>query len=72
MEFRDYLKFMVVKDASDLFLTTGAPPTARIQGVMIDRTTVLPTYDFNRGEPRGQARRVRRSRPTSCRTAPAR
>ena len=35
MEFRDYLKFMVVKDASDLFLTTGAPPTARIQGVMI-------------------------------------
>ena len=35
MEFRDYLKFMVVKDASDLYLTTGAPPMARIQGVMI-------------------------------------
>ena len=34
MEFRDYLKFMVVKDASDLYLTTGAPPTARIQGMM--------------------------------------
>jgi twitching motility protein PilU len=35
MEFRDYLKFMVVKDASDLYLTTGAPPTARIQGMMM-------------------------------------
>jgi len=34
MEFREYLKFMVVKDASDLYLTTGAPPTAKIQGVM--------------------------------------
>jgi twitching motility protein PilU len=34
MEFRDFLKFMVVKDASDLYLTTGAPPTARIQGMM--------------------------------------
>ena len=35
MEFRDFLKFMVVKDASDLYLTTGAPPTARIQGMMM-------------------------------------
>ena len=34
MEFREYLKFMMVKDASDLYLTTGAPPTAKIQGVM--------------------------------------
>jgi twitching motility protein PilU len=35
MEFRDYLKFMVVKDASDLYLTMGAPATARIQGMMM-------------------------------------
>ena len=34
MEFRDYLKFMVVKDASDLYLTMGAPPMSRIQGIM--------------------------------------
>ncbi len=30
-------------------------PYARIQGVMIDRTTAVPTYDFYRGEPRGRA-----------------
>ena len=35
MEFRDYLKYMVVKDASDLYLTMGAPPMGRIQGVMM-------------------------------------
>ena len=32
-------------------------PYARIQGVMIDNTTVLPTYDFNRGEPRGRVKK---------------
>ena len=34
MNFKDYLKLMVVKDASDLYLTTGAPPSAKIQGVL--------------------------------------
>jgi cytochrome c oxidase accessory protein FixG len=29
-------------------------PYARIQGVMLDRTTVVPTYDEKRGEPRGR------------------
>ncbi len=29
-------------------------PYARIQGVMLDRTTVVPTYDLKRGEPRGR------------------
>lgn len=29
-------------------------PYARIQGVMIDNTTLVPTYDFHRGEPRGR------------------
>lgn len=32
-------------------------PYARIQGVMVDRTTVLPTYDFARGEPRGKLKK---------------
>lgn len=32
-------------------------PYARIQGVMIDNTTVVPTYDFHRGEPRGRIKK---------------
>lgn len=32
-------------------------PYARIQGVMLDRTTILPTYDFRRGEPRGRVKK---------------
>ena len=32
-------------------------PYARIQGVMADRETILPTYDFNRGEPRGKLKK---------------
>lgn len=32
-------------------------PYARIQGVFYDRDTELPTYDFNRGEPRGKIRK---------------
>jgi len=32
-------------------------PYARIQGTMGDAQTILPTYDFNRGEPRGKLRR---------------
>jgi len=32
MEFTDYLKIMVMKDASDLYLTTGAPPSAKFHG----------------------------------------
>jgi cytochrome c oxidase accessory protein FixG len=32
-------------------------PYARIQGVMIDKTTVVPTYDFHRGEPRGRIKK---------------
>ena len=29
-------------------------PYARIQGVMLDKSTVVPTYDVSRGEPRGR------------------
>jgi len=32
-------------------------PYARIQGVMLDRTTLLPTYDLKRGEPRGRVKK---------------
>lgn len=34
MEFKDYLKLMVVKEATDLYLTAGAPPSAKIQGAL--------------------------------------
>ena len=34
MDFKDYLKYMVMKDGSDLYLTTGAPPSVKIQGVL--------------------------------------
>jgi cytochrome c oxidase accessory protein FixG len=32
-------------------------PYARIQGVMLDRTTIVPTYDEGRGEPRGRMKK---------------
>ena len=32
MDFKDYLRLMVAKEASDLYLTTGAMPSMRIQG----------------------------------------
>ncbi len=35
MELKDYLKIMVMKDASDLYLTTGAPASAKIQGQLV-------------------------------------
>jgi len=34
MEFNDYLKFLASKDGSDLYLSTGAPPCAKFQGVL--------------------------------------
>jgi cytochrome c oxidase accessory protein FixG len=37
-------------------------PYARIQGVMVDQTSAVPTYDFYRGEPRG---RVKKGQDTS-------
>lgn len=32
-------------------------PYARIQSVMLDNTSLIPTYDFRRGEPRGRIQR---------------
>ena len=34
MEFKDYLKILVHKDGSDLYLTTGAPPAAKFEGTL--------------------------------------
>ncbi len=43
MELKDYLKIMVMKDASDLYLTTGAPASAKIQGQLTPlEATPLP------------------------------
>ncbi|MCK4950507.1 MAG: PilT/PilU family type 4a pilus ATPase [Gammaproteobacteria bacterium] len=45
MDFEDYLKIMVAKDASDIYLTTGAPPSAKFHGVLkpIDKTSLSAT-----------------------------
>ena len=34
MDFDDYLKILAAKDGSDLYLSTGAPPCAKFQGVL--------------------------------------
>ena len=42
MEFKDYLKILAIKDGSDLYLTTGAQPSAKFQGTLrpIDKMTL--------------------------------
>ena len=42
MEMPDYLKLMVKYDASDLYFTTGAPVSAKVQGMIkpIDKATL--------------------------------
>lgn len=44
MEFKDYLKLMVANEASDLYLSTGAPPSAKFHGVLrpIEPTLMPP------------------------------
>lgn len=44
MEFHDYLKILASKDGSDLYLSTGAPPCAKFQGVLkpLDKTPLKP------------------------------
>ncbi|MFN2309534.1 MAG: PilT/PilU family type 4a pilus ATPase [Gammaproteobacteria bacterium] len=44
MEFKDYLKIMVMKDASDLYLSTGAPTCMKFQGQLkvVDKATLTP------------------------------
>jgi twitching motility protein PilU len=44
MEFRDYLKIMMLKEGSDVFLSTGAPPICKIEGKMVplEQKTMAP------------------------------
>lgn len=44
MELKDYLKLMVSKDASDIYLTTGAPVSMRIQGSLtpVEKNSLAP------------------------------
>jgi len=44
MEFRDYLKIMMMKDGSDVFLSTGAPPICKVEGQMVplEQKTMAP------------------------------
>lgn len=44
MEFKDYLKIMVMKDASDLYLSTGAPACMKFHGQLkvVDKATMTP------------------------------
>ncbi|OGT19062.1 MAG: type IV pili twitching motility protein PilT [Gammaproteobacteria bacterium RBG_16_57_12] len=44
MEFKDYLRLLVKYDASDLYLSTGAPPTAKFQGVLktVEKNPMIP------------------------------
>ena len=41
-------------------------PYSRIQGVMVDSSTLLPTYDTKRGEPRGRLNRESASELGDC------
>ncbi|CAK0771234.1 Type IV pilus ATPase PilU [Gammaproteobacteria bacterium] len=44
MELDDYLKLMVSRNASDLYLTTGAPPSVKVDGVLtpLEPSILLP------------------------------
>ncbi len=44
MEFKDYLKILAVKDGSDIYLSTGAPPCAKFHGVLrpLEKTPLKP------------------------------
>ncbi len=44
MEFEDYLKILASKDGSDLYLSTGAPPCAKFEGLLkpLEKNTMVP------------------------------
>ena len=44
MEFTDYLRILAKHDGSDLYLSTGAPPCAKFQGVLkpLEKTSMSP------------------------------
>ena len=41
-------------------------PYARIQSVMVDKDSILPTYDYHRGEPRGKVKGKQQSANGDC------
>ncbi len=45
MEFKDYLKILVHKDGSDLYLTVGAPPAAKFQGALKPLEAIILTKE---------------------------
>ncbi|MBP1151604.1 MULTISPECIES: PilT/PilU family type 4a pilus ATPase [Methylocaldum] len=46
MKFKNYLKLLVYKDGSDLYLTAGAPPAAKFQGKLTPVDTIELTDDM--------------------------
>ncbi|MDX1654828.1 MAG: PilT/PilU family type 4a pilus ATPase, partial [Candidatus Competibacteraceae bacterium] len=44
MDFKDYLKILALKDGSDLYLSTAAPPCGKFQGTLraLDREPLAP------------------------------
>ncbi len=44
MEFKDYLRLLAQNDGSDLYLTVGAPPAAKFQGVLkpLENVKLMP------------------------------
>ena len=49
MDLNDYLKVLATNDGSDLYLSTGAPPCAKFQGVLkpLEKTTMSPGQIFD-------------------------
>ena len=45
MEFKDYLRILAQNDGSDLYLTVGAPPAAKFQGVLkpLENIKLMPS-----------------------------
>ncbi|HYE36720.1 PilT/PilU family type 4a pilus ATPase [Methylocaldum sp.] len=46
MKFKNYLKLLVYKDGSDLYLTAGAPPAAKFQGKLTPIDNIQLTDDM--------------------------
>ncbi len=40
-------------------------PYGRLQGVMLDRNSIVVAYDFERGEPRGKLKKARKAKPAN-------
>lgn len=61
MEFNDLLKIMVQKGGSDLFITTGIPPSMKVDGTVRPLTRNALTPDMTRGLVMGIMSQLQRS-----------